>query len=388
MCRHARLESRLESIFPVVALIAVGAAVCSSAPLDPTRAFASRPLDAFPLNAIKASRARVGPTAWAPLADSAKSTNGAGTALYLYNNSHVVPGKTALLKFDVDTKNVTTVATTDYAQNDCYSAAVQCGDHYYAVWDTFPAAAGIVSIDLKTGDANFLGTGGQNYLYHSLHCGQNASSLLGIASSPGTKHATFFLNSVSTTTGDSTVIAQFPTVDYAGYDGGFSFTEDGTQVYAAFPGAVAPRHARGDLYILNTATGAILEHHKIPYDKGIPYQMFPSGSDSFQGSFIDSATNKVELCSISKSGSAGGKVFPGSVLKLSDCSVKPELYVGSAPMPICNGKLYAVPDNLGAGPGSTQPLREIDLASGSVREIVDLASVIPGTYIGAVACAH
>merc|ERR1719199_78871 len=81
----------------------------------------------------------------------------------------------------------------------------------------------------------------------------------------------------------------------------------------------------------------------------------------------------------------GGK--GGSSLTISSCTnVAAYKHSGSAPNPVCGDKIIAV-GVAARYAGESQPLNEIDLATGKSTEITDLQNVIPGTEIGAVACA-
>ena len=66
------------------------------------------------------------------------------------------------------------------------------------------------------------------------------------------------------TTGDSTVIGSFPAgSNFDGYDNMFAFTNDGKQLYAAFPNdPFNQKVTTGSLYVMDTATGKIVEGPK------------------------------------------------------------------------------------------------------------------------------
>jgi len=311
--------------------------------------------------------------------------------LYLFNGTNEVPGSNELLEYDVKAKTYTTIARNNLGQNDCLSASVVCGGTYYAVWTMFPAAAGVLAIDLKTGKSNYLGTGGQSYIYHTIGCNPNdSSSLIGFASQmPTSSHKAlqFQLVHLDIASGNTTMIGSLPPVTFGGYDGTFRISPDGTELYAAFPGKgeLQGKATTGDLYIMDIASGKVKEHHKVPAAQGYPYAVFPSGSETFHGTFLDPKTHDVSLCTVTKKGSGGG-LFPAK-LELSSCKVINNLFAGSVPMPVCGNTLYSVADNIGQGPGSPQALTAVDISSGEATQLVDLSTVIPGNFIGTVACA-
>merc|ERR1711907_89721 len=333
-------------------------------------------LEGFPFNALHhAGRASI------------PSATASGPTLYMFNNSHQVPGNVELFEFDVTAKTYKTVFTSPMAQNDCVSGSVICGDTYYAVWTQVPVAAGVLKIDLKTGKSSSLPTGGEGYIYHTLRCNpKNASSIIGLASKMGGKPGgglAFQLVELDTTdgptAGDSTVIGEFPKVTFGGYDGTFKFTDDGTQVYATFPGGLEPTKKNSDLYIMDMATGKVTEHHKLPPKYGQPYTVFPTGKDTFRMSFLQHTD--VTLCTVDKS--SGGPLFPA---KLTDCKAVSEMYAGSTPSPMCQGKLYAV--GFSPAPGNPQVLNAVDVSTGAVTSIGDLDTLIPGAWIGTTACGN
>ena len=172
-------------------------------------------LEGFPFNALHhAGRASI------------PSATASAPTLYMFNNSHEVPGNVELFEFDVTAKTYKTVFTSPMAQNDCVSGSVVCGDTYYAVWPQVPAAAGVLKIDLKTGKSSSLPTGGEGYIYHALQCNpKNASSILGLASKMGGKPGgglAFQLVELDTTdgptAGDSTVIGEASVGLIVGFD--------------------------------------------------------------------------------------------------------------------------------------------------------------------------
>merc|ERR1719326_212981 len=303
---------------------------------------------------IRAAKAKL--TADSGVVTPLHEGNGTGK-LYLFNNSVVVPGSPALLEFDLSTKKYSVVKELppQYAIYDVVSGSVVCGDTYYAVYTQYPAAAGVLKIDLKTKKFDYMGTGSQLFIFHDLHCGANGD-LLGIASQPGQTKAGMYLVTLDTASGNSTII--------------------------------------GELLIMDTSTGKIKEKHTIPTKYGTPYEIYPTGADSFRVAFAEHWNTpkfEVNLCTATKSSSSGRRLLGGgkggSSLTISSCTnVAAYKHSGSAPNPVCGDKIIAV-GVAARYAGESQPLNEIDLATGKSTEITDLQNVIPGTEIGAVACA-
>lgn len=336
---------------------------------------ASPVLEGFPLNAIKKAKT-----------EGLASVNDK-TKLYLFNGTNHVPGGNALLEFDVASKTFKTIMTNSQGQNDCVSASIVCGDTYYAVWTQFPAAAGVLKVDLNKGTSEYLGTGAQRYIYHALQCGANGSSLVGFASQMPDKQGealSFQLVHMDTSNGQTTEVGALPKVDFLGFDGAFKFSPDGSELYASFAGSLNPGSlAKGELYIMDVATGKVKEHHKLPSAKGFPYGVFPTGSDTFHMAFKSSTSIDVTMCQVTKKDS-GSKIFPPTV-KTSGCTTVDSLWAGSAPSPTCDGVLYSVKHN--TQDGESQPMTAYDFSTGKPTNVVDLATVIPGSHIGTVACA-
>lgn len=344
---------------------------------------ASPPLEGFSRSVVNSANARGVPI---------PATGNASTKLYLFNGTNVVPGTAELLEFDVASKTFKTIMKNSDGQNDCLSASIVCGDTYYAVWTQFPAAAGVLKVDLKTGANKYLGTGAQGYIYHGLQCGANSSSLVGFASQMGTGRLgslSFQLVHMDTTTGETTEVGDgLPKVDFLGYDGAFKFSPDGTELYAAFTGSLNPSSFyKGNLYIMDVATGKVKEHHKLPANgaHGAPYAIFPTGSDSFHLAFMSQEEVQVTMCEATKKSSGGGLLPP--TVEVSGCKQINSLWAGSVPMPTCGGVLYSVKDNAGDQPGAVQPLTTFNFNSGETTSVVDLSTVIPGNKIGTVTCA-
>merc|ERR1711871_1918124 len=176
--------------------------------------------------------------------------------------------------------------------------------------------------------------------------------------------------------------AQFPT-NFAGFDNGFHFTADGKYLYATFPNnEFEPKITSGNLQIMDTATGAVQERYSFPPDTGMPYGIYPNGKDTFKGAFMTTKSQDIRLCDIDTSDKNGD-----ATATVQNCEPAPWLNAGSSPMPVCSdGVLYSIEQNIGGGPGSSQKLTAVNLETGKTNFQVDMASVIPGNFIGAMSC--
>ena len=150
----------------------------------------------------------------------------------------------------------------------------------------YPAAAGVLKIDLKTNKFDYMGTAFQMFIYHHLHCGTNGE-ILGIASQPGQSKATVSLVSLNTTNGNSTTIGTFPAIGrsftgFVGFDGPLKITPDGKEAWVAWAGAFPPKVKTGELLIMDTSTGKIKEKHTISTKHDTPYEIYPTGADSLR----------------------------------------------------------------------------------------------------------
>ena len=266
-----------------------------------------------------------------------------------------------------------------------------CGNTFYAIWANAPVAAGIAAVDLTTGKATYAtSTSSSLTIYHAIACDPKstdaAQSVIGVATMPsGGAMVDTKLMRFDFSTGASTTIGAFPSgVDFDGYDNGFRFTKDGTQLYAAFPNQnFVPKVTGGTLYVMDTSSGAIVEGPKKFKGSGwggvgMPYDIYPTGKDTFRGAFIGPHNNKIRLCDLDKSGSA---------VQVSNCVASPNLNTESVAAPLCDdGGIYATMGKENGQPVTSQPLYKIDVATGASTTVADLATVVQNAYSVNVAC--
>ena len=120
--------------------------------------------------------------------------------------------------------------------------------------------------------------------------------------------------------------------------------------WVAWAGAYPPKVKTGELLIMDTSTGKIKEKHTIPTKYGTPYEIYPTGADSFRVAFVgdwNGPKQVVNLCTATKSSSSGRRLLGGggggSSLKLSSCTTVAGLnHAGSSPTPVCGDKIIAV----------------------------------------------
>jgi len=260
------------------------------------------------------------------------------------------------------------------------SASVVCGDSYYAAWTNVPASAGILRASLSTGEMVYnTGVSGSNY--HQIACTENEDTIMVVKSMAGTP-ATFSLQKYNFPDNSEVEIASLPFSSFPGRDNIFGFTSDGKSLFAHFPNSIDPtKMTTGTLYVVDTTANQTIQKFDYPKRVGEVYDVYPgkSSSDDFVASFKSSFT-KAHLCQMS---------FQGSTLKKGACEKAGYLNAGSAPKPVCSdGQAYAMPHNIGTGPGSTQPLTQFDPQTGKYTTLVDLSSVIPLNFLGSVACGY
>ena len=318
-------------------LFALGMAAPNLAAPDAAQGFSARSIRAA------AMRTNVG----APMLSPSNST----ASLFFINNTHVV-AKTGhlseLIKLDLATGKMTKITTTIPSLMDYVSASVVCGNTFYAVATSAPVAVGLAAIDLTTGNLTVHQT--ENILMHALACGSAPGKLLAVESVADGPPPTFTLREYDVATESSTVLYTFPkSTLWGGWDSTFSFASPG-ELWATFPiGTDILKQTKGELYIVDTATGALKEHKKLGgllSGPGEPYMVFPSSGDKFSWLLAkngaSTAAEDLVMCEADKSGSA---------IKVSGCVKAAALWsVGSVPA-ICGDTAY-----IGVGHGETVPI--------------------------------
>lgn len=316
--------------------------------------------------------------------------------LYMLNNSQIVPGSPALLAYDHSTNKYATVANlpTQVSEDEMVDAAVVCGDMFYAVWAEVPITDGVLGIDMNSGQTKVYSNGGvSGQIFHALACGDKPGSLLALSTTPKSGGGLDFqLVSYDFASEATTIVGKFESdsqhpTNFAGFDNGFRFTADGKQLYATFPdNEFEPKIRGGSLHIMDTSSGEVTQKVSFPGGVGMPYGIYPNGKGTFKAAFMDTPSQQIKLCDIElPSGSEGANVLDSGQASVQNCMAAPWLSSGSAPMPVCaDGDLYTIEHNF--KPGMSQKLTAVDLETGATKFQVDMAMVVPGTFIGAMAC--
>ena len=342
----------------------------------------------------KLTSAGLAVSATAGVTTAARPSGASDPKLYMFNNSRVVPGSPSLLAYDHGANSYSTVAQlpAQFSSDSVSDAAVVCGNTFYAVWAEVPIAEGIFGVDLTTGKSKIYSNGGvSGQTFHALSCGNQQGSLLALSTTPKSGGGLQFQlvnydldNEVTTPVGTFTSDSQHPT-NFAGFDNGFRF--HGNYLYATFPdNEFEPKIKSGSLQVMDTSSGKVTQKFTFPYGAGMPFGIYPSGNETFKGAFMDTHSQEVKLCDLDLS-SGEADAQDGGTANIENCKSAQWLDTGSAPLPICeDGNLYALKNNINGGPGSAQLLTAVDLDSGATKYQVDMATVVPGTFLGAVAC--
>ena len=325
---------------------------------------------------------------------SAAHPSAAAPKLYMLNNSKVVPGTPTLLAYDHDTNKYATVAQLPMEDSvyEIADAAVVCGDKFHAVWTNVPIADGILSIDLNSGQTKTYTNGGvPGQIFHAFACGDKPGSLLALTTTPKSgggldfQLVTYdFASETTSIVGKFDSDSQHPT-NFAGFDQGFHFTADRKQLYATFPdNEFEPKIRGGSLHVMDTTSGEVTQKFSFPAGVGMPYGIYPNGKGTFKGAFMNTPSQKITMCDISLPSDDSSAQGSGEA-SVSNCEAAPWLNSGSAPMPVCqDGNLYTIEHNF--SPGMSQKLTAVDLQTGATNFQVDMAMVLPGTFIGSMAC--
>lgn len=319
----------------------------------------------------------------------------ANAATVLMTNSAMLGGakegwNTTVWSVDTTTGSSQMVADTFLSRSA--QAGVVCNNVYYSVWAEISTGFGLRALDLASGESSDLAT---SSLFHVIACDpKDNSKLLGTASDftsmlgVGAGDAPFHLKSYDPATQTEAVVGTFPAneVRWGGYDGIFSFTQDGAEVWAAWPKDECPNCADakkgGHVHVMDTSSGEIKSSANIAFGgkKGTPYFLLP---DAKRGVFIMKGGGDVEL--------------KWADLEVGDNSIKAKigstdasaLWASSSPVQMCGSQLLAF--SKGSVHIGASVLYEISPADGAVINTVDLLSELdiegqPQTNIGALAC--
>jgi len=282
-------------------------------------------------------------------------------------------------------------------------AAVVCNNVYYTVWGDPVVGFGMRMLDLTTGETNDLPT---TSLFHVIACDpKDNSKLLGTASDftsvpdaysrhasrqvgVGVGDAPFHLKSYDPATYTETVVGTFPSseVVWGGYDGIFSFSQDGSEVWAAWPKDECPgcsdAKKGGHVHIMDTSTGQIKTSTDITFSglkKGTPYFLLPEAK---RGVFwLDSGSSLSLKWADLEIGS--------SSIKATFTSDATALWAGSASAHMCGSNVLAF--EKGSARIGGESIDEISPATGAIVNAVNLINTLDiegqtSTNLGAVAC--
>ena len=288
---------------------------------------------------------------------SAPSQPAAGKTLLFVNDSRIVGDPTELselVSIDLTTKAMRKISTSMPSEFDYVSGSVACGSKYYAVATMPPAALGMVEVDMASGNTTLLATEGN--LMHALACSPTAGKLMAVVSAFTQGGPTFSLREYDVATQTTRVIYTFPhSSKWGGWDSTFSLARKG-ELWATFPlGRDIMKYERGELYIIDTATGAVKEHKTVGrFDTpGEPYLIVPAEGDTFQWMLAPkgakTAAQDLQLCTADKS---------GRELEVKDCKPAADLWAIGAVPALCGDSLY-----IGAlGMGGPVPIYEVSPA--------------------------
>jgi hypothetical protein len=327
-------------------------------------------------------------TSFTLMASGASAAN-----IVLTNSAMTVPGNTTIWSLDTTTGSAQLLA--DHTLNRPAQAAVVCNNVYYTVWADIMAGFGLRALDLASGEATDLPT---SSLFHVIACDpKDSSKLLGTASDftsmPGAAvgDVPFHLKSYDTATKTEAIVGIFPAseVKWGGYDGIFSFTQDGTEVWAAWPADECPfcdddnAKKGGHVHIMDTSSGEIKTSTDISFGgkKGTPYFLLP---DEKRGVFA------------TKTGSMAVLELKWADLEVGSNSIKAkigstdatDLWISSEPaQTMCGDHLISF--SKGGVQIGASSAKEILPATGAVINSIDLRTALDvetdRTFFGAVA---
>ena len=344
-------------------------------------------------------------TSIALLATSASSTT------ILVTNSALLQGpkggwNTTVWSVDMGSGSFEMVADT-YKSRPALSGAVVCDDVYYTVWAD-PPNYGMRMLDLKSGKSTDLAT---SSLFHVLACDpKNSSQILGTASDFTSSHGVeeaytartsrvgagaappFHLKSYDPATQTEAVVGTFPAADviWAGYDGIFSFSKDGSEVWAGWPKDSCPGCANakkgGHVHVMDTATGVIKDSAAISFGgpfakKGSPYYVLP---DAKRAVLVMSGDPSLDLEWSDLDVSS--KSAKATVTKTDANS----LWASSSPAQMCGDNLVSLHVSGAPGAQGATEVNEVSPKDGSIVNTFDLTQLPilrqPRTDVAAVAC--
>ena len=310
-----------------------------------------------------------------PMISSAKEADDAHK-LFVFNVSNVIGGSESseVFEMDIGAKTFERKFTGIDSRFSFVSASVVCGGMLTAVATEAPVDAGLISINMSSGQHTYVSTLTDNYLVHALHCA-SASELKLIVSESGDKPI-FSLRSFNLGTKTSTVIGTFPEdVLWGGWDTIFTFR--GNEVWGTFPIFRDPVKVRtGELLIMDVATGAIKSRKNFPEVGGQPYYVLPTMADgTFQGIFHE-PSGTLRSCACDPS---------GAEITCGGCTDAGLFWNVGVPPPVCAAdQAVHVASRAAASPAS-QPVYLADATSGALSHVIDI-NIANDYRIGTMTC--
>ena len=332
------------------------------------------------------------------LAAASLLVGAANAAELLVTNSAMSGGGSA--GWNTTVWSVDTMTGANHLVADTYDdrptwAGIVCNNVYYTVWGDPMAGFGMRMLDLASGESTDLPT---TSLFHKIACDPKdnskilgtASDFTSVADAYGEKvgDAPFHLKGYDPATQTETTIGTFPASDvkWGGYDGIFSFTLDGSEVWAAWPVDSCPgcsdAKKGGHVHVMDTSTGEIKTSSTISFSgkKGSPYFLLP---DAKRGVFLLDSGSKLNL-------KWGDIEMSGSSIKVNIGDTDATALWDSSGSPaMCGDNVLAFEKGdvrIGA-----QNIDEIVPATGSIVGNVNLVETLDiegqtETNLGAVAC--
>jgi hypothetical protein len=202
---------------------------------------------------------------------------------YVVNGSNLVGAgeDSELLEIDTGAGTVTRKAGGLNPLWDYLSQSAVCGDMFYAVATNAPVAMGLLALNLTSGEAHVPPT--ESKLTHAIQCGATAGTV-NLVMSEFTTPPTFSLRSYNVANSSTTLIGEFPTVQWGGWDSIFTFRAG--ELWAAFPVYHKGQETKvrtGELYVMDISGGTIKSHKAFPKRGGEPYYVMPANADGTFG---------------------------------------------------------------------------------------------------------
>jgi len=300
------------------------------------------------------------------------SAAGAASKAYFVENSKEVPGNINLWSYDFSTQNATLIVNLDQGgRRDLVSSGVICNGTYIAVWDIFPTQVGVASVNLEQPEnsVKFVET---DNLLHSLACA-GGNEVLAVGSVAGNKGADFLLQTIDYTTGETKqnlgTIPHPRDESYEGWDSIFRFSDDNSQLYAAFglSSKLSPTSppSKTNLFVLDTTTGNVTDFYEVDGSfgkSGCLYTVFDGLKRAITIAVRDNG-DKLSWADL---------VCAGKKCKTHQTGDDSDGWTFGKPLVTCGDDVYAL-ESVDAQSETTQPFLHSSVSTGKTDTIVDLA---------------